>query len=148
MIRLLVASAIFLPGALGAVLVGSSPPSLRGRARHAAKPLRRPCDTSLLGLAAAGSSFGGSNVSRIYADGYSRVGCEVDIAPESERTHFKENVCGGVPSCRAVTLGMEPRLCFDFCRTIPTAHFFGIAHGTDCYCSTYFHAQSTGGQGT
>lgn len=108
---------------------------------------RRPCNPSLLALSSASSSFVGHNTSRIYADGFSRFGCEVDIAPESERTHFKPHVCGGVPSCRAITLPMEPRLCFDFCRTVPTAHFFGIVHGIDCYCATYFTSKSTGGQG-
>lgn len=42
---------------------------------------------------------------------------------------------------------MQPRLCFDFCRQHESARFFGIVHGRECYCSPYFHVQSTGGQG-
>jgi len=106
---------------------------------------RRPCAPTAGGAGllqrAAASARG------VFADGYSRVGCEVDAAPQSERVYFKDHACGNVSSCRLLKLPMQPRLCFDFCRTQETAHFFGLVHGRDCYCGTYFHAHSTGGQG-
>jgi len=81
-------------------------------------------------------------------DGYSRVGCEVDAAPEDQRIYFSDLACGGeVKTCRLTELPMEPRLCFDFCRQFEDAKFFGLK-GSKCYCSRYFHAKSTGGQGT
>jgi hypothetical protein len=80
------------------------------------------------------------------ADGFSRVGCEKDIAPVSQRISFKENACGkGLKSCRLTEMGMTPRLCFDFCRQYENAKFFGLEQGRECYCSVYFHAQTTGG---
>lgn len=82
-----------------------------------------------------------------FADGYMRVACEVDKAPESERIYFKDHACGEVSSCRLLEQPMTTRMCFNFCRTQETAHFFGLVHGRDCYCATYFHAHSTGGQG-
>jgi len=83
----------------------------------------------------------------IFADGFSRIACEVDIAPERVRISFKEKACGDVASCRLLTLPMQPRMCFDFCRQYPKARFFGL-QGSNCYCSQYYHAKSTGGQGT
>jgi len=83
----------------------------------------------------------------IFADGFSRIACEVDIAPENVRISFKEKACGDVASCRLLTLPMQPRLCFDFCRQHPEAKFFGL-QGSNCYCGQYYHAKSTGGQGT
>lgn len=82
----------------------------------------------------------------VVADGFSRVSCENDIAPASQRISFKENACGGnLKSCRLTEMGMTPRLCFDFCRQYENAKFFGLKSGRDCYCSVYYHASSTGG---
>lgn len=93
---------------------------------------------------AAGSGLGARG--SVVADGFSRVGCENDIAPASQRISFKEHACGkGLKSCRLTELGMTPRLCFDFCRQYENAKFFGLENGRDCYCSVYFHAASTGG---
>merc|ERR1740129_25613 len=83
----------------------------------------------------------------IFYDGFSRVACEVDASPLAVRIAFKEHACGGVASCRLTELPMTPRLCFDFCRTQESAKFFGLVHGRECYCATYYHAKSTGGQG-
>lgn len=83
----------------------------------------------------------------VYMDGYSRVACDVDAAPEDQRIYFSDLACGGeVKTCRLTELPMEPRLCFDFCRQFEDAKFFGLK-GTKCYCSRYFHAKSSGGQG-
>jgi len=82
----------------------------------------------------------------LVADGFSRVGCEVDVSPMSQRVYFKENACGAVSSCRLTEMPMQPRLCFDFCRQFEKAKFFGL-QGTKCYCAGYYHAKSVGGQG-
>lgn len=82
----------------------------------------------------------------VFADGWSRVGCDTDISPEAERTYFNDHACGKVKSCRLLEMPMQPRLCFDFCRQVETAKFFAL-QGGKCYCATYFHAKSTGGGG-
>jgi len=82
-----------------------------------------------------------------FYDGFSEVACDVDASPEAERVYFKDHACGELPSCRLKELPMQPRLCFDFCRQYENTKFFGIAHGTDCYCAGYFTPASTGGQG-
>merc|ERR1719387_1651047 len=38
---------------------------------------------------------------------------------------------------------MTPRICFNFCRTVPDMLYFGLTAGRECYCSPYYH-QGTG----
>lgn len=84
----------------------------------------------------------------IYFDGFSFIGCENDVSPAAQRIYFKDHACGpDLKSCRLTELGMQPRLCFDFCRAQPSARFFGIELGRDCYCTGYFTERSTGGGG-
>ena len=33
---------------------------------------------------------------------------------------------------------MSPKVCFDFCKTVPKMGFFGILNGNKCYCEPYF----------
>lgn len=33
---------------------------------------------------------------------------------------------------------MTPRICYEFCRTIPNMIYFGIENGRDCYCTPYY----------
>jgi len=33
---------------------------------------------------------------------------------------------------------MKPKVCFEFCRTVPNMGFFGIMNGRDCYCTPYY----------
>jgi len=125
--------------------------SLRRSTESLHKPAHgapRPCKVPRASMLEAASGVGRSTNSQIYADGYSRVACEVDISPEPQRIHFKDHVCGTVKTCRLSETPMQPRLCFDFCRTFKEALFFGIVGGTDCYCAKYFHASSKGGEGT
>eukprot|EP00747_Dinoflagellata_sp_TGD_P069558 gnl/TRDRNA2_/TRDRNA2_156179_c0_seq2.p1 gnl/TRDRNA2_/TRDRNA2_156179_c0~~gnl/TRDRNA2_/TRDRNA2_156179_c0_seq2.p1 ORF type:complete len:448 (+),score=88.92 gnl/TRDRNA2_/TRDRNA2_156179_c0_seq2:228-1571(+) len=35
---------------------------------------------------------------------------------------------------------MSPKVCFEFCRTIPDMLVFGIVNGGECYCAPYFQA--------
>jgi len=83
----------------------------------------------------------------VFMDGYSRVSCDVDIAPDAEKVYFADHACGeNVKTCRLTELGMSPQICFDFCRQYENAKFFGL-QGQKCYCSRYFHPKSVGGQG-
>jgi len=38
---------------------------------------------------------------------------------------------------------MSPRVCFEFCRTVPGMVFFGITGGTDCYCTPHYRAMES-----
>lgn len=134
---------LFVPLATGAGLRYRGKPQLGARR---CKPYKSLLETGVATVpgGAPGSGLGASGV--VIADGFSRVGCENDIAPASQRISFKENACGkNLKTCRLTELGMTPRLCFDFCRQYENAKFFGLENGRDCYCSVYFHASSTGG---
>jgi len=37
---------------------------------------------------------------------------------------------------------MTPEVCFNFCRTVPDALFFGISEGRNCYCTPYFKREA------
>jgi len=38
---------------------------------------------------------------------------------------------------------MTPKVCFEFCRTVPSMGFFGILNGHKCYCTPYFEAMAS-----
>jgi hypothetical protein len=40
---------------------------------------------------------------------------------------------------------MTPKVCFEFCRTVPDMTFFGLIYGRECYCSHYW--KKTTGEG-
>jgi len=81
----------------------------------------------------------------IFADGFSRTGCETDISPKSTRKYFKDLVCGTFPTCRMKQRKMTPELCFEFCREYAVS-FFAL-QGDDCYC-TPWHKGGAQGTGT
>lgn len=135
--------ALLAPLASGASLRHRGKPQLGARKCKPYKSLLQAEDI-LVPDGAAGSGLGARGAA--VADGYSRVACETDIAPESQKISFKEHACGeNLKTCRLTELGMTPRLCFDFCRQYENAKFFGLENGRDCYCSVYYHAASTGG---
>merc|ERR1719163_2242137 len=37
---------------------------------------------------------------------------------------------------------VPPEVCYEFCRTVPDAGFFGLAYGRQCYCTPYFKAEA------
>jgi len=37
---------------------------------------------------------------------------------------------------------MTPKVCFQFCRSVPDMGFFGILNGRNCYCEPYFKAMA------
>mmetsp|Transcript_17532 Transcript_17532/g.40288 ORF Transcript_17532/g.40288 Transcript_17532/m.40288 type:complete len:406 (+) Transcript_17532:104-1321(+) len=75
----------------------------------------------------------------VFADGFSRTTCADDVSPKGVRTYYADNVR------KMYQRKMTPDVCFQFCRSVENAKFFGISHGKDCYCTKYFHAQSTSG---
>mmetsp|Transcript_10437 Transcript_10437/g.23678 ORF Transcript_10437/g.23678 Transcript_10437/m.23678 type:complete len:485 (+) Transcript_10437:53-1507(+) len=122
-------------------------PSLSlGQSRKRRCQLESRGKSQLLAKAEGDSPLGTRGL--VVADGFSRVACEVDGSPESQRVYFKDEACGdpAVKTCRLTELPMEPRLCFDFCRQYEKAKFFGL-QGTKCYCTGYYHSKSVGGQG-
>jgi len=144
-------AAALAPPRLGAAVALRSRTVPKTEAAAPPKGRRRACrggSGGFLGLVAGRQAARRAQEVGVFADGYSRIACEVDAAPEELRIHFQDRACGEVSSCRLLELPMAPRLCFDFCRQFPTAKFFGIVHGRDCYCSPYFQAKSSGGQGT
>lgn len=44
-------------------------------------------------------------------------------------------------------LPITPEVCFEFCRKIGGAQFFGLEEGRDCFCTPFFHNQGKGGDG-
>lgn len=88
----------------------------------------------------------------IYKDGYFHVRCMMDemfkIAnyhDELTRVHeykVKTNVSIVKYADRVDVekqVKMTPRICFDFCRTIPDMNQFGLVYGRECYCTPYYH---------
>jgi len=39
---------------------------------------------------------------------------------------------------------MTPKICFEFCRTVPDMVYFGVRTGTDCYCMPFFTKAESG----
>jgi len=50
--------------------------------------------------------------------------------------HYKEEDKGGV--AKEDRKEMTPKVCFEYCRTVPGMGFFGIVNGRGCYCAPYF----------
>lgn len=92
----------------------------------------------------------------IYKDGYFHIRCmmdkmesEADYHNAQTREHeyvVKTNVTIVRYTDRVEKeeqRKMTPRVCFDFCRTVPEMLYFGLAYGRECYCTPYYH-QGTG----
>jgi len=41
---------------------------------------------------------------------------------------------------------MTPKICFQFCRTVPQMVYFGIRSGTDCYCMPFYTKAESGSE--
>lgn len=89
----------------------------------------------------------------IYKDGYFHVRCMMDemfkIAnyhDELTRVHEYKASFVNVSIVKYADrvdvekqVKMTPRVCFDFCRTIPDMSQFGLVYGRECYCTPYYH---------
>lgn len=86
---------------------------------------------------------------KVFKDGYFEAACvkdymwdkgdkfgnnagtyDVENSMNVSIVHYKAHVSPPEP--------ITPKICFDFCRTIPDMKFFGLIHGRDCYCSPFF----------
>lgn len=87
----------------------------------------------------------------VYKDGYFHLRCMFDKMQEiadfhNELTRVHEyKVQTNVSIVRYTDrVGVEeqrpmtPRICFNFCRTVPDMLYFGLTAGKDCYCSPYY----------
>jgi hypothetical protein len=103
-----------------------------------------------------GTVAGVSPHTSIFKDGYWMVGCHSDemvakgdkygdgkFAYEEGAVFNTSIVMYDVVVERENQESMTPRVCFDFCRSVPDMAFFGLIHGRDCYC-THFYKTTTG----
>jgi len=86
---------------------------------------------------------------RVYKDGYYHVNCMHDnmemVADHHGDNRHSYQITTNVSIIRYTDAverdsraKMTPRVCFDFCRTVPDMLFFGLANGRDCYCTPYY----------
>jgi hypothetical protein len=95
---------------------------------------------------------------KIYKDGYMHVGCMMDKMEHTadyhdalKREHDYKNA-ENVSIVRYTdrvdvekTRKMTPKVCFDFCRTVPDMGYFGLINGRECYCTPYYHKMTGDG---
>lgn len=104
-----------------------------------------------------GSVKGQAPHTAVYKDGFWMVGCYGDemvtkgdkfgngaMAYETGAVANTSIVRYDVVVERENQKPMTPRVCFDFCRSIPEMTFFGLHAGRDCYCE-HFYKTTTGG---
>jgi len=103
-----------------------------------------------------GSVNGHEPFLRVLRDGYFEVGCYHDsMAENGDRYGNNKDKYGSVAKHANVSIAnyndlvlemeqkdMTPRICFEFCRTLPSMGFFGIRNGNECYCEPYFTPQA------
>jgi hypothetical protein len=88
----------------------------------------------------------------IYKDGYMHVGCMMDKMEKTADYHDalkREHDYTNTENVSIVrytdrvdvekTRKMTPKVCFDFCRTVPDMSYFGLIYGRECYCTAYYH---------
>jgi len=99
-----------------------------------------------------GSVNGQEPFLRVLRDGYFEVGCYHDsMAETGDKYGDNKDKYGSVAKYANVSIAnyndlvlemehkeMTPRICFEFCRTLPSMGFFGIRNGNECYCEPYF----------
>lgn len=66
------------------------------------------------------------------ADGYLYVGCLRDAQAAPASAIYADAVE------REKRVPITPRVCFDFCRTMPGMQFFALTQGRTCYCAPFY----------
>jgi len=103
-----------------------------------------------------GSVNGQEPFVRVLRDGYFEVGCYHDaMAEHGDKYGNNKDKYGSVAKHANVSIAnykdlvlemehkeMTPKICFEFCRTLPSMGFFGIINGNECYCEPYFSPQA------
>jgi hypothetical protein len=95
----------------------------------------------------------------VYRDGYWSVGCISDEMVKSGDKFgdgkfdykIRESANTSLVYYSEIVEGdkkesMTPKVCFEFCRTMPDMQFFGLIYGRECYCEHYY--KKTTGEGT
>jgi len=93
---------------------------------------------------------------KVFKDGYSAVGCFKDQMHEfgdlygDNKDQYREhNLNVSIVKYKEIVLrekqvAMSPKICYEFCRTVPNMVFFGITDGRDCYCMPFYHKGASG----
>merc|ERR1719313_1211514 len=87
---------------------------------------------------------------KVFKDGYSFVTCAKDDMFDfgdkygDNKDQYKQNELNvSIVLYKEIVLKekqkpMTPKVCFDFCRTVPNMVYFGVRTGRDCYCMPFF----------
>jgi len=94
---------------------------------------------------------------KVFKDGYSITGCFKDQMYEfadmygdnADKYRMTSNI--SIVKYSEVMLkdaqkAMSPRLCYEFCRTVPDMVYFGITGGRDCYCMPFYQGGASGSE--
>jgi hypothetical protein len=93
---------------------------------------------------------------KVFKDGYSLTGCFKDQMHEfgdfygDNSDQYREgNLNVSIVKYKEIVLRekqvpMTPKICYEFCRTIPNMVFFGITDGRDCYCMPFYNKGASG----
>jgi len=95
---------------------------------------------------------------KVLKDGFFEVGCYNDgMLEHSDKFGGNKDKYGSSAQMVNVSIAkyrelvldseeeaMTPRVCYEFCRTLPGMVFFGISNGNECYCEPYFKPQAGG----
>jgi hypothetical protein len=108
------------------------------------------------GLSTHGTVNGEEPFVTVLKDGFFEVGCYHDAMLEfGDKFGDDKDKYGSVASHANVSIAkyrelvlkdeqkqMTPRICYEFCRSLPRMVFFGIHNGNECYCEPYFKPQA------
>lgn len=95
----------------------------------------------------------------VYKDGYFSVACVQDHVRIYKDLHSAQGSHRYKEDASDVSIiwyhentekedmeAMTPKVCYEFCRTVPDMGYFGLYAGTDCYCAPYYRS-GEGGEG-
>eukprot|EP00746_Dinoflagellata_sp_MGD_P160731 gnl/MRDRNA2_/MRDRNA2_87619_c0_seq1.p1 gnl/MRDRNA2_/MRDRNA2_87619_c0~~gnl/MRDRNA2_/MRDRNA2_87619_c0_seq1.p1 ORF type:complete len:711 (+),score=195.40 gnl/MRDRNA2_/MRDRNA2_87619_c0_seq1:91-2223(+) len=113
-------------------------------------------DQQLAEGGAAGSLDGQEVMLETYKDGFFLTGCAADAmftyGDKFGGNKFKYKMSNVDVSIvlyeemvdSADHQPMTPKVCFEFCQTVPTMGYFGLIHGRTCYCMPYWKPSAEG----
>lgn len=98
---------------------------------------------------ATGTVAGEEPFDTVLKDGYFLVGCYFDVMVTSadkygnEKDKYKDAASVSIALYDellddADKEAMSPKVCFEFCSTLPSMVYFGITEGRKCYCTPYY----------
>jgi len=95
---------------------------------------------------------------KVYSDGYFHIRCvsdemnlNADLHSDNKFDYANKANVSIIRSKdtldREKQFPMTPKVCFEFCRTVPGMKFFGLIYGRECYCTPYFTPTTAKGNG-